>query len=234
MSRINVNITNSNELTKTEFDKQREENNWDVYSKAQVGEFALKAGELIAKSQKEELSPEEGEILKSIQTELKHTKKIVINENKSGRICKGIVYVQEPQVEWVESIEKSIDGKPYAKGTFLDTPLNRELDRVGEVIEKGKKAKDDKDMAMEYMKAMESDMYKALCKMKTDGMKDEDIDKAMKDKYEDMEDDKYNSMKKAYAYNNMKKAIEVEIEEKDDDKGEGEDEKEDDAEKGKK
>lgn len=222
-----IEITNPNEITKSEFDELKKENNFDVFSKEQYAMSLATIQSLIKKGETEELSDDEIKSIKEGTAELRALKKYTINEMVEGRIVKSDLFVGEPQVRWHDTIEKSETGEKIEKGTFLDTELNRSLNRVGQTFEKGNKpAKADEDADK-----VDDAMYKAALDMVKKGDMDKNaMYKAMKGKYKEGDDKMIKScLNKAYkamADDYMKKAeIEVEI------SGDDDEEKEDNGKK---
>ena len=174
-------VTNKNEITKGEFDELNKIKEFDQFSTEQVSQEFLGLAALIKKAESEEISDDEADIIKSATAELKSLTKYTINEMKDGRIVKSDVYVMPKQVKWFDDLEKSETGETIEKGVFLDTELNRELERVGVVFEKGKKAVK-KEVKKEEDDKYDEDMYKA-CAAAVKGDKDKsEIYKGMVEK----------------------------------------------------
>ena len=208
-------VTNKNEITKSEFDQLNKVRDFDIFTPRHVTCAMASIQSLIRKGEVQELSQEELDMVKSATAELENLEKYTINEMVNGRIVKSDVYVQEKQVVWEDTLEKSLYGSTIKKGVYLDTDLNRKLDRVGDIIIKGKKVDNGKkaDMSEEEERDMkESEMYKAMMDMvkKGDGTDKKAVCKAMKEKYPDADDKmvkKYmNAMYKAVSDVYMKKA----------------------------
>jgi hypothetical protein len=211
-------ITNPNEITKSEFDELNRINEFDIFTPYQISLVTAEIAKLVKKGETLELSDEELDIIKSGTSELKGLTKYTINEMQSGRIVKNDVFVQPKQVKWFETLEKSLTGDNITKGIFLDTPLNRELNRVGVTFEKGKAIvkSEDEDKKEE---SQEDKMIEAIKKSlkKSDG-DDEEVKKAIKKAFPEADDKEIDkAMKKAYkgmADDFMKKAEEDDYEEK--------------------
>ena len=124
--------TNPNEVTKSEWDKLVKSNEWEIYTPEQTATVFGNLTELLKKG-------EDAELIKSTTAELGALTKYTVNEFVKGDIIKSDFYVTEKQIQWDETFEKSENGGNQT-GVFLDTSLNRELNRVGETLEKGKKA----------------------------------------------------------------------------------------------
>jgi hypothetical protein len=229
MEKYTTVVTNKNEITKSEFDELDKINDFDRFTPKQVAMAAANIHSLIKKGGTEELSPDELDLIKSGTAELNNLTKYTINEMITGRICKSDVYVQPKQVMWEDTLEKSTTGETIKKGIFLDTPLNRELDRVGDEIIKGKKISkngdsEKDDMSEEDRKTMhDSEMYKAMmdCVKKGEGSDSGVMMKSMSEKYPDEDKGKikkymnqvYKSVSKTY----MEKANDYANMSKDDD-----------------
>ncbi len=195
MEKYTTVITNKEEITKSEFDELNKVKELDHFTPQQVAMAAANIHNLIKKGETQELAEEELDLIKSGTAELKNLKRYTINEMKTGRIVKSDVYTQPKQVHWEDTLEKSTTGGTIQKGLFLDTPLNRELDRVGDEIIKGrrvpkkapKELSDDEKKEKENMEG--SDMYKACMDMvkKGEGADKDAMYKSMGEKYPDMD-----------------------------------------------
>jgi len=226
MEKYTTVITNKNEITKGEFDELNKVKNFDIFTPQQRNMALLNVSGLIKKGETQELNEDEQDLIKSITAELDNLTEYVINDMNSGRIVKTKVYVQPKQVVWTDTLEKSLTGETIKKGMFLDTPLNRKLNRVGDEIIKGKKApKKEVEDDEEDDEMTNSDMYKAMSSMVKDGKgaDKESLFKAISEQYPD--EDKTNIkkcmskmyksisktyMEKANAYDNMSKDDEEE------------------------
>ena len=194
---MDFNFTNANEMTKEEFESQKNFNHWQVFTADQVKMYGVEVAKMISKATVNELSPEEQDMVKVGKTELKHLKEVRIVEKVDNHIVKSVVYVQEPQTRVEDTLEKSTDGTPVQKITFLNTELNQELGRVGVQIIKGKK--NDEPIDKEVLKAMmNSDVYKSLKSYMEKGMKDEEIMENIKKAFPDVDEKKVAEMKKAF------------------------------------
>jgi hypothetical protein len=217
---MDFNFENKNELTRQEFEKAVKFNGWEVFSSKEVKDYGLGIASVIEKGIDSELSDEQKQFINIGREEIKNLKPIsVVDES----LVKSLYYVQDPQIKFEDTFEKSTDGSNVMKGIFLNTSLNRTLNRVGDFFMKGKSKKvaDDED----YKKTYDSEMYKAYTDIKG-SKKDENNDmyKAMKEKYSDMDEKTYKSIEKAYNQSmykstmekaeGYKKKFEVEVEEK--------------------
>jgi carbonic anhydrase/acetyltransferase-like protein (isoleucine patch superfamily) len=117
-------------MTTPEFKKFVDFNELEVFTSAQVGQFATQVAIDIKKSMNGEL---DAQSVEGSKIELASMKPVNVVDNVGGSIVKSIFYVREKQVE--EIIEKSENGESH-KIKFLDTELNRKLNRVGETIKK--------------------------------------------------------------------------------------------------
>lgn len=218
MNKYSFEITNKNEITKSDFDQLDSEKNFDKFTNEQIEMSAANIYSLIKKGETEELAEEELDLIKSGTAELNKLTKYIINENISGRIVKSNIFVLERQVQWEDTLEKSITNDPIQKGIFLDTELNRELDRVGEVFYKGKRIpkKAPKELSEDEKKEKDdmegNDMYKACMDSvkKGEGTDKEALYKSMTEKYPDMDSKKVknfmNNVYKAVSESYLKKA----------------------------
>lgn len=209
-------IINKNEITKSEYDQLKELKKFDEFTPEQVLSATASIHSLIKKGETQDLTQDELDIIKSGTEEINSLTKYTINEIINGRICKSDIYVQPMQVMWEDTLEKSLDGDTIKKGTYLDTELNRKLDRVGDVIIKGKTMKkkeevEDEDDDMDEDEKMEmekSEMYKACMSKitKGEGGDKNSMMEEMEKAYPDMDKDKikkymskaYKSVSKAY------------------------------------
>lgn len=206
MENINFDFANSHEMSKADFEQQKNFNHWNVFSQKQILEQGSKVLEILKKGEVNELSSEDQESLKIMRAELKDVTPIRVVDMVEGRIIKGLVYVQDPQVKVIDTLEKSTDGQPIQKGIFLDTPLNRELGRVGKTFFKGKAC--DATVKNEMMKAIrEKEEYKAAHEMFEKGGADSEILDNLKKAYPTMSDQDYKNFKKAYAHGKIEKAM---------------------------
>jgi len=201
-------IINKNEITKSEYDQLKELRKFDEFTPEQVLSAKLSIHSLIKKGETQELTQDELDIIKSGTEELNNLTRYTINEMINGRICKSDIYVQPMQVMWEDTLEKSLDGETIKKGIYLDTELNRKLDRVGDVIIKGKTMKKKEEMEEEddmdedeKMEIEKSEMYKACMSkiVKGEGVDKESMIEEMEKVYPDMDKDKMKKyIKKAY------------------------------------
>jgi small-conductance mechanosensitive channel len=203
-------FTNPNEITKGEFDELNRVNSFDMFTPQEITISALELAKLVKKGEVSELNEDELDIIKSGTEELKNLKRYTINEMIQGKIIRNDVYVQPKQVKWLDVIEKSDTGEKIEKGIYLDTTLNRELNRVGVTFEKGKKVmksesdkKEDKtpedEMVEKCMKSLrkadgDDEAVKEEMKKAFPEATEKEVEKAMKKAYKSVADD---FMKKA-------------------------------------
>lgn len=130
------------EITKRDFKDLQEKKNYDIFTANQVNSLVSGMKSLIEKGEKEELSGEEQDMIKSLSVEISHLHPYTIVDMQDHRIVKSDVFCMEKQVAFEDTMEKSITGGNIQKGIYLDTKLNRELNRVGETFYKGMKKSD--------------------------------------------------------------------------------------------
>lgn len=189
-------IINKNEITKSEFDEMSKEHDFDQFTPRQVATALLSIKSLMEKGEKEELSPEELDVIKSGTAELNNLTKYTINDMVEGTIMKSDVFIQPKQVKWLDVIEKSDTGEKIEKGIYLDTPLNKELERVGVVFEKGK------PVQRKTGEQIVNDLVKSMA---NDGKSEDDILKACKSKGLDADGGKVTTLMKAVEDEKKKK-----------------------------
>ena len=122
----------------------------EVFTQKQIDNWVTGLSELIIKSDNEELNDIEKATLDEFNAEFNSFMKVEVVKRSEDLLSKGLEYevffVREKQVEWVDvDITKSIDGEEMIDRTrvarFLDTPLNRKLNRVGEDLVKSEDKK---------------------------------------------------------------------------------------------
>jgi len=134
---------NNINLTRDELNKLVKENNLEVYPQEQFNAYIEGNKELLIKGETSELDELEKSEYNVLQEEIKSFKKVEvynIAENSKSIIEKSICYVRPKQVEWTEEIQKSESGEDekVKTGTYTDTVLNRNLDRVGKTYGESK------------------------------------------------------------------------------------------------
>lgn len=194
---MDFNFVNPNEMTKDEFDSAVKQNNWSVYTEGQIASHGVAIASILQKSVDTQ-SPEEKEALRVGRAELDNLTPVKVLEFKDGTLFKSLFYVTEKQVALVDTLEKSLDGTPKQKVVFLDTPLNRELGRVGMEIMKGEDKKSDPQEEM-WKAIMERDDFKKACEYMEKGMGDTEAMDEMKKAYPNMSEQDYKNFKKGFA-----------------------------------
>ena len=134
---------NNINLTRDELNKLVKENNLEVYPQEQFNAYIEGNKELLIKGETSDLDDIEKSEYNVLQEEIKSFKKVEvynIAENSKSIIEKSICYVRPKQVEWTEEIQKSESGEEHKvkTGTYTDTVLNRNLDRVGKTYGESK------------------------------------------------------------------------------------------------
>lgn len=127
---------NNINLTKEELDKLVKSQGLEVYTQEQFKGFVMGNEELLIKGETTELDDLEKSEYTTLQEEIRSFSPVEvynIKENTASSIEKSIVFVRQKQVEWSEDIVKSESGEDekVKKGIYVDTILNRKLDRVG-------------------------------------------------------------------------------------------------------
>lgn len=181
-------IIETNEMTKEAFEVAAKDNNWEVFTENQIKNYAIHMANLLAKAQRDDLSEQENKNLKIGQAEIESFQSIKVVENVKGHIIKSMVWYSPKQVELTDTLEKSENGETIQKGIFLDTELNRKLDRVGQEFTKG--CTSDKIEKKEPAKKKESGLFDKLEKSdETDETEDdsEEIDENPEENDEEVE-----------------------------------------------
>jgi hypothetical protein len=221
---IDFEFSNPNDLSRDEFESRKKFYGWNTYTADQIANYGIQVSGLIQKGMTEELSEDDQSFVRIAKAELKDMQQIRVVENIDGRICKSLVFVQDPQIKVIDLLEKSVDGKPIQKGIFLDTPLNRELGRVGQTFEKGCKSTYDKKE--DLMKAIkEKPEYGTAKDIFTKGMKDPEAFEELKKAHPGVTEADYKNFKKAYGHSfyedllEKAKKIKEELDKEPEDKG---------------
>ncbi len=134
---------NNINLTKDELDKLVKSEGLEVYPQDQFAAYIEGNKELLIKGETSELDEIEKSEYNTLQEEIKSFKRIEVYnlaENSQNRIEKSIVFVRPNQVEWSEEIQKSEsrEDEKVKVGTYADTVLNRNLNRVGKTYGESK------------------------------------------------------------------------------------------------
>ena len=210
-------FSNPNDLSRVEFESRKKFYGWNTYTSDQIASYGANIASLISKGMSNELSEQEREIVRVGKAELGDMRQIRVVENVDGRIIKSLVFVQDPQIRFVDTFEKSVDGTgtTIKRGTFLDTPLNRELGRVGKTFEKGEKPKS--TINDEMMKAIrDKEEYKRAAEVFEKGMSDEESLAEIKKSCPDMTDQDYKNFRKAFTHAKYTETVEKALKMKED------------------
>jgi len=127
-----LNLSNPNEITKGDFLKAVKIHDYDIIESKKYDMLKKTLNETLEKSEKDELSKEEKDNSEIVKSELDSLNKITV---LSEDFTKSILYVREKQIDFdKEGLEKGELGEiiTAVSGTYLDTELNRKLNRVGE------------------------------------------------------------------------------------------------------
>ena len=122
---------NQNEITKDEFDLMVKFKNLEVISGEHFANYVDSLSSLFEKSDFDELNDLEKSSMDLFKSNVDSLNKWVVNEwsDDHGRVIKSIAYTREKQIEWDRDDNDNI--LKGQRGTYLDTELNRKLDRVG-------------------------------------------------------------------------------------------------------
>lgn len=204
-------FSNPNDLSRDEFESRKKFYGWNTYTADQIARYGVQVSELIQKGLTDELNEEEKSFVRMAKAELKDMQQIRVVENIDGRICKSLLFVQDPQIKVVDLLEKSVDGTNIKKGIFLDTPLNKELGRVGQTFEKG--CKTTHDINSDLMKAIrerpEYGTAKGLFEKSEKEEKDDStLLSELKKSHPAITDVDYKNFKKAYTHSIYEQTLE--------------------------
>jgi len=133
------------EITKVEADKMALDGAM-FFTAQQVYDLAITRVRAEALAKKEQITKSEQNELAEVKASLKHMVGVtVVSADQAGNLVREKMFFLPKQVEFVESFEKSETGIEVktVTGTYLETELNLELDRVGLTFEKGKPVKED-------------------------------------------------------------------------------------------
>ena len=134
------------QLTQDQFDYLKHSQNPEIFTENQISNWIIDYTELLQKAELDELNDIEKAEVNQFNDEFKSFTKIqVVSSPKEDDLNKGLVYtnyyIREQQIKWDEDIVKSEDGKETIEkaksGVYLDSALNRSLNRVGERFESG-------------------------------------------------------------------------------------------------
>lgn len=128
-------------LTQDQFEDLKRRVSPEVFTEDQISSYVINYTNLLQKSESDELDEVEKVQLDSFDHEMHSFQMIqVISSPKEDSLQKGLIYtnlyIREPQVEKVQEIIKSEDKEDVTveKTVFLDTKLNRDLNRVGQEL----------------------------------------------------------------------------------------------------
>lgn len=138
-------------ITSKQFEELKRLYNPEIFTEAQMGAWVEGLKDTLTKAEVDELDEMEKAVVDEFNHEFMSFVKVqVISAPSESELSKGLKYdnffIREKQVEWTEAIEKSEDGaeEKTRTGIYLDTKLNREMNRVGLVFgEKIEKSEED-------------------------------------------------------------------------------------------
>ena len=140
---MGLNLTNSNELIREDFNKMVTINDFEVFSDQKVKVLQVNLDKIIEKSEKDELSEQDNDTSKILKAEIGSLLKFtIVNDDFS----KSVLYVRPKQIGTKEdNIQKGELGEilDIKSGVYLDTELNRELGRVGKQLREVNEEKDE-------------------------------------------------------------------------------------------
>lgn len=129
---MTLNVSNPDEMTRGDFNKMVKIDDLEVFESKRVDNLQKSLSDTLEKAEKDELSDEEKNKSDIVKSELESlTKYTILNDDFS----KSIYYTREKQIVFDEDgLEKGENGEIISakSGTYLDTELNRKLNRVGE------------------------------------------------------------------------------------------------------
>lgn len=127
-------IDNPHEIYKGDFDDMLKRGDFEVFSKSQIDSFLDDLGNALEKAEFSELDDIDKENIEIAKSEVASFNKFSVIDNEFN---KSLFYVRPRQIEW----EQNEDGEfmKGEKGIYLDTHLNRQLNRVGNKFEKSNK-----------------------------------------------------------------------------------------------
>ncbi len=132
-------------ISKLEFELLVKENNYDVFSHNQI---AVKSDKVLNSISKGVTTDIEKIELVEFSEEIKALKAYSVEEMTEKGLVKSFKYVLPKQVEWNEDLFEKGEGKEKQEknGKYLDTELNRKLDRVGKSVKSEEKDDEKKDI----------------------------------------------------------------------------------------
>lgn len=115
------------DITRSDFEKACKLNNLEYFTSDQVESWFKDSKELIEKSQTEELNDiEKSQVDEFTATAPNLSLVSVLNDD----LTKSAMYVRPSQIDWDK--DENGDLMKAKSGTYLDTPENRKLGRVGQ------------------------------------------------------------------------------------------------------
>lgn len=141
-------------LTNEQFEELKRIHNPEIFTEAQMGAWVEGLKDTLVKAEVDELDEQEKAVVDEFNHEFTSFVKVeVISRPSESELSKGLKYdiffIRDKQVEWSgEDIIKSTDGVEEVisrrTGIYLDTKLNREMNRVGLAFgEKVEKSEED-------------------------------------------------------------------------------------------
>lgn len=128
-------------LTSEQFEEIKRLQEPEVFTEAQMNAWVEGLKDTLVKAEVDELDEQEKAVVDEFNHEFTSFVKIqVISTPSESELSKGLKYdnffIREKQVEWSDEIQKSEDGteEKARTGIYLDTKLNREMNRVGLVF----------------------------------------------------------------------------------------------------
>jgi hypothetical protein len=119
-------ISNPQEIYEGDFNDMLKKGDFEVFSKSQIDSFLNDLGSILEKAEHSELDDDDKDKIEIAKAEIASFSKFTVLDNEFN---KSLKYVRTRQIEWDkgegEEIQKS------DSGTYLDTNLNRSLNRVG-------------------------------------------------------------------------------------------------------
>lgn len=121
-------ISNPQEIYKGDFEDMLKLGEFEVFSKSQIDSFFNKLGSILEKAESFELEDYEKSNISIAKAEISSFSKFEVIDDEFN---KSLKFVRQRQISW----DKNNDTGEFMKGetgTYLNTSLNRKLDRVGE------------------------------------------------------------------------------------------------------
>jgi hypothetical protein len=129
-------------ITSEQFEELKRLHSPEVFTEAQMNAWVEGLKDTLVKAEVDELDEQEKAVVDEFNHEFTSFVKVqVISTPSDSDLSKGLKYdnffMREKQVEWTDDIQKSEDGEDKVMGrtgTYLDTKLNRDMNRVGLVF----------------------------------------------------------------------------------------------------